>query len=169
MSGSLFINLRRSLRKAFDTLPHQSLLRKLKSYKVKDINLAWFSDYLSNRNQVVCVDGTCSDPQPVLTGVPQGSILSPLLFILLMTFHVAFKFHKYWCMMMSLLSTSLVIPSLKFKWNCPWIWRIFLIGFKEKLFMNLKKKPLVFTLWHQTTTEDIRNCGLFTDSGRDSY
>ena len=35
--------------------------------------------------------------------------------------------------------------------------------------MNLKKKPEVFTLWHQTTTEDIRNCGLFTDSGRDSY
>ena len=81
MSGSLFINLRRSLRKAFDTLPHQSLLRKLESYRVKDINLAWFSDYLSNRNQVVCVDGTYSDPQPVLTGVPQGSILSLLLFI----------------------------------------------------------------------------------------
>ena len=91
MSGSLFINLRSSLRKAFDTLPHQSLLRKLESFRVKDINLAWFSDYLSNRNQVVCVDGTCSDPQPVLNGVPQGSSLY-FLYCILMTFPVAFNF-----------------------------------------------------------------------------
>ena len=86
MTGAFFIDLR----KAFDTLPHKSLLRKLESYGIKDITLAWFSDYLSNRNQVVCVDGTCSDLQPVLTGDPQGSILGPLLLhCTLMTFHLA--------------------------------------------------------------------------------
>jgi len=50
LTGALFIDLK----KAFDTLPHESLLRKLKSYGITDITLAWFSDYLSNRNQVVC-------------------------------------------------------------------------------------------------------------------
>ena len=48
-------------------------------------------------------------------------------------------FHQFWCMLMSLLSTSLVIPSLKFKWNCPWIWRIFLIGFKKNFFWIWEK------------------------------
>ena len=78
MTGALFTDLR----KAFDTLPHKSLLRELESYGIEGITLAWFSDYPSHRNQVVCVDGICSDPQPVLTGVPQRSILGPSLFIL---------------------------------------------------------------------------------------
>ena len=63
------------MKKAFDTLLHTSLLQKLERYGIMDTPLAWFSDYLSDRNQIVCVDGICSDPQPVQSGVPQYSIL----------------------------------------------------------------------------------------------
>ena len=57
------------MKKAFDTPLHTSLLQKLERYGIMDTPLAWFSDYLSDRNQIVCVDGICSDPQPVQSGV----------------------------------------------------------------------------------------------------
>ena len=76
LTGSLFIDLK----KAFDTLPHAGLLRKLVRYGITDITVALFSHYLSDRTQIVCVDGTFSDPQPVQSAVPQGSILGPLFF-----------------------------------------------------------------------------------------
>jgi hypothetical protein len=70
------------LKKAFDTVNHHILLSKMKLYGVDQKELAWFTSYLNNRQQVCCLDACSSDPLTIDCGVPQGSILGPLLFIL---------------------------------------------------------------------------------------
>ena len=68
--------------KAFDLVNHDILLKKLKLYKCTDKTLNWFSSYINDRKQSVSIKDTLSGPMPVNCGVPQGSILGPLLFIL---------------------------------------------------------------------------------------
>ena len=78
ISCNIFIDLR----KAFDTIPHRILLNKLELYGIRGLPLDLLTDYLTDRLHCVRIGNTTSSPRPINIGVPQGSILGPLLFIL---------------------------------------------------------------------------------------
>ena len=80
--GKILISIFLDLSKAFDTLDHVILLQKLNYCGIKSVELNLFKDYLQNRTQYVSYDKTNSDMYHISTGVPQGSILGPLLFII---------------------------------------------------------------------------------------
>ena len=68
--------------KAFDRVPHEKLLFKLECLGIKGFLLAWFRSYLSGRRHRVMIDNEASDFLPVTSGVPQESIIGPLLFLI---------------------------------------------------------------------------------------
>ena len=70
------------LKKAFDTVDHDILLKKLEYYGVRGLLKDWFQSYLKNRKQFVSVNNSTSNTKEITTGVPQGSVLGPLLFLL---------------------------------------------------------------------------------------
>ena len=80
MTSVVFLDIR----KAFDTVNHQILLDKMHCYGIRDGELLFFRSYLQNRTQCCSVNGHISTLQKVTCGVPQGSILGPLLSIIYM-------------------------------------------------------------------------------------
>ncbi len=89
LTGAVFIDLS----KAFDTVSHCGLLNKLPNYGIQDKELDWFTDYLFLRRQIVQFSGTLSEPNPVFTGVPQGSLIGPLLSLFTSMIHT--KLYKH--------------------------------------------------------------------------
>ena len=79
VTGALYIDIR----KAFDTVSHPCLLCKLPCYGICETELNWISDYLFNRTQCLAYNNDCSNLESVTLGVLQGSILGPLLLIIL--------------------------------------------------------------------------------------
>ena len=76
------ITLLIDLKKVFDTIDHRILLRKLYSYGIRGTMFKLIESYLTGRSQYVIFDGKVSETRSIKCGVPQGSILGPLLFIL---------------------------------------------------------------------------------------
>ena len=76
------INIYLDLSKAFDSLEHNIIIGKLRHYGVEGVSLSLFQNYLTNREQYVEYSSAKSDTLNINTGVPQGSILGPLLFII---------------------------------------------------------------------------------------
>ena len=70
------------LPKAFDTVNHNILLMKLEHYGIRDSALRWFASYLNQRKQFVSINGVNSELRELSCGVPRGSVLGPLLFLI---------------------------------------------------------------------------------------
>ena len=71
------------LSKAFDTVNHSVLIKKLQMYGIRGVNLAWFCSYLANRKQdILLTHDLKTGTQNILCGVPQSSLLGTLLFLL---------------------------------------------------------------------------------------
>ena len=76
--GTIFVDFR----KAFDLVDHSILIDKLALYRLSPVTLKWFQSYLSSRKQAIACESGLTEFSNVLSGVPQGSILGPTLFLL---------------------------------------------------------------------------------------
>ena len=81
-NNEVVVGLYLDFSKAFDTVMHNILISKLEHYGIREGALKLLSNYLTNRKQFVCIDGINSDMLDVKIGVPQGSVLGPLLFLI---------------------------------------------------------------------------------------
>ena len=143
------------LQKAFDTVDNTILLKKLEHYGIRGIGNSWFHSYLSNRSQFVSILGYNSSLKIIMHGVPQGSVLGPLLFLLYINdLHDAIKY----CMVhhfaddTNLLLFDTSLKSLRKKINidlkllCHWL-------NVNKISLNTKKTE--YTVFYLDTNKNL--------------
>ena len=108
------------LKKAFDSVSHQILLNKLEYYGVQGVGLKLFRSYLSNRKQLTGIDGCVSVLDIIEWGVPQGSVLGPLLFLIFINDipHASDLFTWLFADDTALVASASSLPLLQSKMNC---------------------------------------------------
>ena len=151
-SGVTIINLK----KAFDTVDHDTLIAKLRFYGVEGVELDWFISYLSNRKQCCKVNGDVSEIPDIKCGVPQGSWLGPLIFLSIsMTCRLPHKELRSQCMLMD---TSIPYSSKCRYITCAMlstqIFRILVYGFREINCLLMLQKHRTLSLVPGLTSED---------------
>ena len=85
-TGSILVSFFLDFKKAFDCIDHSIILAKLDSFGIRGVAKRWFQSYLTDRQQFVSLDHVESDKSLITHGVPQGSYLGPLLFLILLMF-----------------------------------------------------------------------------------
>ena len=153
---SLFIDLK----KAFDTVHHRILLRKLYAYGIRGVLLKWFESYLTDRSQYVVYDGVRSEIKVVECGVPQGSILGPLLFIISMNdicnisdLMFAIMYADDTCFLINGTDMNTPIKQLNFELESLCIW------FKSnKLSLNTQKT--FYMVFHRARLKTVDNSSM---------
>ena len=150
-AGNIPISIFLDLSKAFDTIDHNILCSKLTHYGISGTELNWFRSYLTDRTQYVFIEGSCSKLNKITTGVPQGSILGPLLFTIYMNdICFASNFHS----ILYADDTTLINPictqdssemiNNELSKVCDWL-------AVNKLSLNAKKTKYMTFHWHQNT------------------
>ena len=121
--------------KAFDTVPHRRLLRKVKAYGFVTNIVDWLADFLTGRTQVVNIKGESSEAKHIKSGIPQGSVLGPFLFLLFVNdipelvksmLYLFADDNKIWRVIANRKDKELLQTYLEtvFNWSKVWLMRI---------------------------------------------